>query len=173
MHFPLDPDCLMLKCLQGSGAKMLFAASTPSNDWSPEHPGQQLLLQRWLYLFYSVLNSDRKRGGSNRGSFQVRKNCFIFFCMVLLFGFSWNIHDRTGPDRFLRIKCTFSSPERMLSAKLIKTCLFYEFGINYDLLWTNWFPDWLNPRECSRNAPATGADNSAPRVSLSVGHVCL
>ena len=70
-------------------------------------------------------------------AFRYAKIVSFLFCMVLLFGFSWNIHGRTGPDRFLRIKCTFSSPERMLSAKLIKTCLFYEFGINYDLLWTN------------------------------------
>ena len=175
MHFPLDPDCPMPKCLQGSGEKMLFATSTPSNDRSPEHPGQQLLLQRWLYLFYSVFNSDRKRGSSKIGeAFRYAKivSFFFFFCMVLLFGFSRNIHGRTGPDWFLRIKCTFSSPERMLSAKLIKTCLFYEFGINYDLLWTNWFPDWLKPRECSRNTPVTGVDSSAPRASLSVG-MCL
>ena len=39
MHFPLDPDCPMPKCLQGSGEKMLFATSTPSNDRNPEHPG--------------------------------------------------------------------------------------------------------------------------------------
>ena len=80
MHFPLDPDCPMPKCLQGSGEKMLFATSTPSNDRSPEHPGQQLLLQRWLYLFYSVFNSDRKRGSSKIGeAFRYAKIVSFFF----------------------------------------------------------------------------------------------
>ena len=174
MCCPLDPDYPMPKCLQGSGAKMLFATSTPSNVRSPEQPEHQLLLRAWLHLFWSVLNSDRKRGSSEIvEAFRYAKTVSFFFYMVLVFWFSWNIHDRTGPDRLLRIKRTLSSPERILSAKLIKTCLLYEFGINYDLLWIDWFSDWLKPRECSRNDLVTGRLQCPARVSLFVGHVCL
>ena len=88
MCCPLDPDYPMPKCLQGSGAKMLFATSTLSNDQSPEQPEHQLLLQAWLHLFCSVLNSDRKRGSSEIvEAFRYAKTVSFFFMWFWCFVF--------------------------------------------------------------------------------------
>lgn len=147
------PDYPTPKCLESSGAKLLFATFIPRNDWGPELP-EWPLLRGLDCIYFTCLRDDSKRESSKMAkAFRYTKRVVFNVGLSVLFLVEQSIIERA--------KISLENNIFYLWELLNKTCLYYGPGINSDLPWTgDWLPGCLKPSKHSGNVPVTGGDSS-------------
>ena len=147
------PDYPTPKCLESSGAKLLFATFIPRNDWGPELP-EWPLMRGLDCIYFTCLRDDSKRESSKMAkAFRYTKRVVFNVGLSVLFLMEQSIIERA--------KISLENNIFYLWELLNKNCLYDGPGINSDLPWTgDWLPGCLKPSKHSGNDPVTGGDSS-------------